>query len=49
MASGKTVKLFLVEGTVGGLRTAEVGNWTGHLIAARRSDLSGPPCREAES
>jgi len=40
MASGKTVKLFLVEGTVGGLRTAEVGNWTGHMIAARRSDLA---------
>jgi len=48
MASGKTVKLFLVEGTVGGLRTAEVGNWTGHLIAARRSDL-GDLLRRDES
>jgi len=42
------VKLFLVEGTVGGLRTAEVGNWTGHLIAARRSDL-GDLLRRDES
>ena len=41
MTTGKTVKLFLVDGTVGGLRTAEIGNWTGHLIAARRSDLGG--------
>ena len=33
------MKLFLVDGTVGGLRTAEIGNWTGHLVAARRSNL----------
>jgi hypothetical protein len=38
----------LVEGTVGGLRTAEIGNWRGHLIAARRSDL-GDLLRRDES
>jgi hypothetical protein len=31
--------LFLVDGTVGGLRTAEIMNWTGHVTAVRRSDL----------
>jgi hypothetical protein len=39
MTPGKSVKLFLVDGTVGGLRTAEIMNWTGHIIAAQRSDL----------
>ena len=39
MRVGKSVKLFLVDGTVGGLRTAEIMNWTGHVMAAQRSDL----------
>lgn len=39
MKTGKSVKLFLADGTVGGLRTAEIMNWTGHVIAAQRSDL----------
>ena len=34
--SGKQIKLFLVDGTPGGLTTAEITNWTGHLISARR-------------
>ena len=38
--SGKQVKLFLVDGTPGGLTTAEITNWTGHVLSARRSDLS---------
>lgn len=38
--SGKQVRLFLVDGTPGGLTTAEITNWTGHVIAARRSDLA---------
>ncbi|MDR1512110.1 MAG: GIY-YIG nuclease family protein [Propionibacteriaceae bacterium] len=33
------MRLFLVDGTVGGLRTAEIMNWTGHVVAAQRSDL----------
>jgi len=39
VASGKTVRLFLVDGTPGGMITAEIMNWTGHVIAASRSDL----------
>ncbi len=37
--SGKQVRLFLVDGTPGGLTTAEITNWTGHVLSARRSDL----------
>ena len=37
--SGKQVRLFLVDGTVGGLMTAEILNWTGHMLRARRKDL----------
>lgn len=37
---GKSVRLFLVDGTPGGLTTAEIMNWTGHVIAAPRSDLA---------
>ena len=39
VASGKSVRLFLVDGTPGGLVTAEIMNWTGHLLAGPRSDL----------
>ena len=39
MSSGKTVRLFLADGTPGGLLTAEIMNWTGHVVAAPRSDL----------
>lgn len=37
--AGKQVKLFLVDGTPGGLTTAEITNWTGHVLTARRSDI----------
>jgi hypothetical protein len=37
---GKSVRLFLADGTPGGLLTAEIMNWTGHLVAAPRSDLA---------
>ena len=40
MTSGKSVRLFLVDGSPGGLLTAEIVNWTGHIIAAPRSDLA---------
>lgn len=36
---GKQVRLFLVDGTVGSLMTAEILNWTGHMLRARRKDL----------
>lgn len=38
--NGKQVKLFLVDGTPGGLTTAEITNWTGSVLSARRSDLA---------
>ncbi len=38
--SGKQVRVFLVDGTPGGLTTAEITNWTGHVLSARRSDLA---------
>lgn len=37
--AAKSVRLFLVEGTPTGFRTAEIGNWTGHLVDAPRSKL----------
>lgn len=37
--SGKQIRLFLVDGTPGGLTTAEIPNWTGHVVTASRSDL----------
>ena len=40
MSIGKSVKLFLADGTPGGLLTAEIMNWTGHVVAAPRSDLA---------
>lgn len=39
MSVGKSVRLFLADGTPGGLLTAEIMNWTGHVVAAPRSDL----------
>lgn len=40
MSIGKSVRLFLADGTPGGLLTAEIMNWTGHLVAAPRSELA---------
>jgi len=40
MSSGKSVRLFLADGTPGGLLTAEIMNWTGHVVAAPRSNLA---------
>lgn len=40
MSGGKSVRLFLADGTPGGLLTAEIMNWTGHVVAAARSDLA---------
>lgn len=39
MSTGKSIRLFLADGTPGGLLTAEIMNWTGHVIAAPRSEL----------
>lgn len=43
---GKSVRLFLVDGTSGGLVTAEIMNWTGQLIAGPRTDLPALVKRE---
>jgi hypothetical protein len=40
MSDGKSVRLFLADGSPGGLLTAEIMNWTGHVVAAPRSDLA---------
>ncbi|MGH6735949.1 MAG: GIY-YIG nuclease family protein [Methyloceanibacter sp.] len=36
---GRSVRLFLVDGTPSGLTTAEIMNWTGHVLAGSRSAL----------
>ena len=37
--AGRSVRLFLVDGTPQGMRTAEVGNWTGLAVVCPRTDL----------
>ncbi|HYI02612.1 GIY-YIG nuclease family protein [Hyalangium sp.] len=37
---GRSVRLFLVDGTPQGLRTAEVGMWTGQAMVAPRTELT---------
>ena len=44
--TGKQVRLFLADGTVGGLMTAEILNWTGHMLRGRRSELGEIKRRE---
>jgi hypothetical protein len=38
--AGRSVRLFLVDGTPQGMRTAEVGNWTGLALVAPRTELA---------
>jgi len=38
--AGRSVRLFLVDGTPQGMRTAEVGNWTGLALVCPRTDLA---------
>lgn len=37
--TGKHIELFLVDGVPGGMTTAEIAGWTGHVLAAERSAL----------
>lgn len=39
MSRGRSVRLYLAEGTATGIVTAEIVNWTGHAIAAPRIKL----------
>jgi len=45
-SKGRSVRLFLAEGTATGILTAEIVNWTGHVLAAPRSRLEGALKRE---
>ena len=38
--NGKHIELFLVEGAPGGLTTAEISGWTGHVLSGPRADLA---------
>ena len=40
MSLGKSVKLFLVDGSPNGILTAEIINWTGKILSAPRSKLA---------
>lgn len=41
MAYGKTIEMFLVEGTADGLVTAELSNWNGKAIRIPRTEIDG--------
>ena len=47
--SGKQVKVFLVDGSPGGLTTAEITNWTGKIVSAPRSNLAELLARDEAS
>ena len=40
MVEGRSVRLFMVDGSSSGLLTAEIVNWTGHVLHAPRSRLA---------
>jgi len=40
MNPGRSIRLVLVDGTPNGLLTAEIMNWTGHVLTGPRSKLS---------
>lgn len=40
MVHGKSIKLFLVDGSPNSILTAEIINWTGHVLAAPRTKLT---------
>lgn len=40
MAMGKSIRVYLADGTASGIRYAELVNWTGHAIACPRNRLS---------
>ena len=40
MSKGRSIRLFLADGTPGGIITAEIMNWTGHVLVGPRSRLA---------
>lgn len=49
MVQGKSVRLYLVDGNPTGLLTAEIMNWTGHVLVAPRSRIGEALQREEAS
>ncbi|WP_280550702.1 hypothetical protein [Halomonas sp. 11-S5] len=49
MTQGRSIRLFLVDGTPNGLLSAEIMNWTGHVLTGPRSKLVQPPDKGAFS
>lgn len=41
VSSGRSVRLYLADGTATGILTAEIMNWTGHVLAAPRTRFEG--------
>ncbi|BFL98728.1 hypothetical protein TPCV3_03820 [Cutibacterium avidum] len=37
---GKHIEIFLVDGVSGGITTAEIAGWTGHVLSGPRNDLT---------
>ena len=37
--TGKHIELFLVDGEPGGITTAEIAGWTGHVLTGPRKDI----------
>jgi hypothetical protein len=46
MATSRSVRLYLVDGAPTGILTAEIGNWTGHVLSAPRTRLEAVLKRE---
>lgn len=46
MSNGRSVRLYLADGKATGILTAEIMNWTGHVLAAPRTRFEGALARE---
>jgi hypothetical protein len=46
MSLGRSVRLYLADGTATGILTAEIINWTGHTLAGPRTRLEDALKRE---
>ena len=46
MAHGMHIELFLVDGEAGGITTADIASWTGHILSGPRSHLADLLARE---
>ena len=46
MGYGKSIELYLADGTAGGLTVAELSNWNGKALKIAREDVAG--CARAD-